>query len=304
MWLNVLKLIRWPNLVIVFITQWIVWSRLINASLHPFDLSSRLSFLYLVLLSLSTVLVAAAGYIINDIYDVNIDLINKPTKVLVSKVMSIHQCYFFYYLFLCFGFALALYLGFVFQELEFTLLFPLIAAFLHLYARFLKKTPLIGNIIISLFVAAVPFIPFLADANLVIEYANPRVIQLLLLYGGLAFLANLARELVKDMQDIQGDKAYGAKTFPVRYGLQRSKQLLYLILFLLFIILISWTFIKDISFQTYSSILLGTIPLLIVCTALILTLPSLKKASDFGKWSLGIKVFMLFGLVFLYLQTL
>jgi len=304
MWLNVLKLIRWPNLLIVFLTQWIVWSRVISTSLHTLDLTSRLSFLHLFLLSLSTVFVAAAGYIINDIYDVHIDLINKPSKVIVGRLISIQLSYLYYYLVLGLGASIVLYLGIVFNKLLFVLLYPAVAGILHLYAMKLKKTVLVGNIIISMFVGLVPFIPLLADLDQVRAYSEPRILQLLSLYGSLAFLSNLAREIVKDMQDIKGDKAYDAKTFPILFGISRSKKLLYLILFSIILLLVHWSFFYDGYSQSTAKIAFGTIPLLTICFSLLITLPKLKSPTDFGKWSLGIKVFMLCGLLFLYLQTI
>lgn len=304
MLLHFIKLVRWPNLLIVFLTQWIVWSQLMCKSLRQLGIASNLSFFQFCLLSFSTMLVAAAGYVINDIEDVKIDLINKPDKVVVGTRLTAGLCYTFYYCLLLIGFTIALFLAWQLDKFPFVMLYPLFAVLLHLYATHLKQTPLLGNILISLFVAAVPMLIFLADASELFIYANERVLHILLLYGSLAFLANLAREVIKDMQDVKGDRAYGAKTFPILFGLKNSKYLVMFSLLTIIAILMYWTFVWDIDQQSRWSIGAGTVPLLLICFGLITQLPKLESAAEFGRWSLGIKIFMLFGLLFLYLQPI
>ena len=301
---SLLKLIRWPNLLIVFITQWLVWNELIGKSLAVHNLNSNLSFFQFLLLSLSTVLVAAAGYVINDIEDIKIDLINKPDKVIVGKYILTKQCKIIYHSLLAIGFLFAVYLAWQLDEIPYLFIYPLSAACLHFYATHFKKSTLWGNLIISLFVAAVPLIIFLADIEQFSYTTDTRLYHILYLYASLAFLANLAREIVKDMQDIKGDKIFGANTFPIRFGLVPSKYLIYLLLIIIFLILLYWTWILDNAQQTKISIAFGSIPLLVIVSALIVTLQSMNSKEEFGKWSLGIKLFLLFGLLFLYLQPL
>jgi len=301
---NFIKLVRWPNLLIVFVTQCVVWFHLVNNALELKNLTSNLNLFQFLLLSLCTMIVAAAGYIINDIKDVKIDLINKPDKVIVGKFISVKTCYLFYYLLLGLGLLLAIALGWKLNKLPFVILFPMAAGCLHAYATTFKKSNLIGNILISCFVAAVPIIIFLADAEYFSFADDTRLYYILLLYALLAFLANLAREIVKDMQDVKGDKSFKASTFPIRFGFQKTRYLIYSILSSLLFILGYWTFIYDFTNQSNLSIGLGTIPLLTIALALMISLSSFNTPDDLGKWSLGIKLFMLFGLIFLYLQPL
>jgi 4-hydroxybenzoate polyprenyltransferase len=174
---------------------------------------------------------------------------------------------------------------------------------LHTYATHLKKTLLLGNILISLFVASVPVLIYLAEYENINSLNEPRLIQILILYCALAFLANLMREIVKDIQDVKGDKAYGAKTFPILFGHRKSKILLASILILLLSLILYWAFYFDASNQNFIRKGVGTIPLAIVAAILLISLPNLESAKHYGNWSNGIKLFMLFGLVFLYLQT-
>jgi len=304
MWISLLKLIRWPNLLIVFITQIIVWFQLISKTLQDQNLTSNLSFTQILLLALSTMLIAAAGYVINDIEDIKIDLVNKPNKVIVGKHILTKTCTSFYYALLVCGFVIALGLAWQLNRLPYIFLYPLAAGLLHVYATHFKKTTLLGNILISLFVASVPLLVFLADANQFNLSQHQRLYFILSLYSSLAFLANLAREVVKDLQDMKGDRIFGAKTFPIRFGFSATKYLIYFILFLILIILVYWTFFFDASAQTAISIGAGSAPLLLIIIGLIIYLAKIKTAEEFGKWSLGIKLFMLFGLFFLYLQPL
>lgn len=304
MLISLLKLIRWPNLLIVFITQSIVWFHLIRQTLENQSLSSNLSTIQFLLLSLCTIIVAAAGYVINDIEDLKIDLINKPEKVIVGKHIMTKACYSFYYMLLATGFVIVLGLAWQLDSLPYILLYPISAGALHLYATHLKKTSLLGNILVSLFVAAVPLLIFLADADQVTFHQEARVHYIIVLYASLAFLANLAREIVKDMQDQKGDQIFGATTFPIRYGFKATKYLIYFILLSIILILSYWSFVFDISFQNSVSLSLGSAPLMFIAIGLMVYLMKIKSGEQFGKWSLGIKLFMLFGLIFLYLQPL
>jgi len=134
MWLYIINLIRWPNLLIVFVTQWIVWSHLICKALVQNDTISSLNYPQFILLSLCTILVAGAGYIINDIKDVKIDLINKPQKVIVGKHLTLQFCTSYYYGLLLMGLLISIYLGWSLNKMPFVILYPIFSGLLHLYA--------------------------------------------------------------------------------------------------------------------------------------------------------------------------
>ena len=113
MWLHIIKLIRWPNLLIVAITQWIVWYNLIGHYLDQYSAKLHLPLSHFLLLTISTMIVAAGGYIINDIEDIKIDLINKPHKVIVGKHLTVQFCKTFYYSILSVGFLISVYLSLI-----------------------------------------------------------------------------------------------------------------------------------------------------------------------------------------------
>jgi 4-hydroxybenzoate polyprenyltransferase len=178
-------------------------------------------------LCLSSVVIAAAGYIINDYFDLNIDLINKPDKMVVDKI--IHRRWtIVWHLVLSFtGIALGFYLDIT------TRIFLLGASnfacvlLLFLYSISLKKKFLIGNVVISLLTAWVILVIGWCENENIINTHNrlqwQKIIRETFLYAGFAFIISLIREVIKDMEDIDGDRKYGCRTMPIVWGINATK---------------------------------------------------------------------------------
>ena len=205
-----LRLIRVQNLLIVVLTQFL--ARLFLIGPKPVSLH-LLTDLAIWLLSLSTVCIAAAGYIINDYFDVKIDLINKPERVIIGRylkrrvAMGVHQALN------VIGCLIGLYLSrWVF------LLDVLSVSLLWFYSAQFKRQPLIGNVVVSLLTA----LSFIALAVYYRQNTN-----MLLIYALFSFGISLIREIIKDMQDIRGDARFGCRTLPIIWGLRRTKYVLY-----------------------------------------------------------------------------
>ena len=208
--LGFLRLIRWPNLLIIALTQYMARLFLIG----PIDeWQLILTEINIFLISLSTLLIAAAGYVINDYFDVKIDLINKPERVIIGRyfkrrvAMSTHQ------VFNVLGCVIGLWVSkwvFLISVLSVTLLW--------LYASFFKKRPFIGNVIVSLLTG-------LSLVILAVYY--PRNRELIGLYALFAFGISLIREIIKDMEDVRGDASHGCRTLPIIWGIRRTKLFLY-----------------------------------------------------------------------------
>ena len=205
-----LRLIRVQNLLIVVLTQVLARVCLVGSTT---DIMRSLADSRLWLLSLSTVCIAAAGYIINDYFDVKIDLINKPERVVIGRylkrrvAMGIHQALN------VLGCLIGLYLSrwvFVADVLSVSLLW--------FYSAQFKRQPIIGNVVISLLTA-------LSLIVLAIYYRQNTGI--ILIYAFFSFGISLIREIIKDMQDIRGDARFGCRTLPIVWGLRRTKYLLY-----------------------------------------------------------------------------
>ncbi len=229
-----LKLIRFQNLLIIVFTQYMIKIFLIDNELNLFD---NLANLPLLLLTSSTAFIAAAGYIINDYYDVKIDNINKPEKVIIGRRMKRRFAIAFIFLFNILGLLLAFLLG------QLILLINFSSAFLlWFYSNYLKRLPFIGNFSIALLSA-------MSVALIGIYF--PQNIVLVLLFSLFAFFISLIREIVKDMEDVRGDAQFGCKTLPIVFGIRKTKQIIYIIFAIFTIILLSTQFFFHHYFVLY-----------------------------------------------------
>jgi len=222
-----LRLVRWPNLVFIIITQFLFeWC--IYARVYPIEFESSNHFQFLFIL-LASVLIAAAGYIINDYFDQNIDQINKPDKMVVNTIINRRWVIFWHMVlslaglfFTMLALPIQLYWHLVLGNLGAILL-------LWVYSTNFKKQLLIGNIIISLLTAWVILIlffakfPLLLNELLLVDHDKVRFFRLSILYASFAFIISLVREVVKDMEDIEGDQKYGCTTMPIVWGIRASK---------------------------------------------------------------------------------
>lgn len=208
-----LKLIRFPNLVIIVLTQYMAAVFLVGNEGEALRYISDPNLFKLVL---ATVLIAAAGYIINDYYDVKIDFINKPDRVVVGRVlkrrmaMVLHTAINFIGIFI--GFTLSWKIGLFCFASAFTLWF---------YSNQLKRLPLIGNCFVGLLTGAALF--------LVVMYYQQNV-YLVNIYAFFAFSITLIREIIKDIEDQKGDADFGCLTLPVVLGLRKTKWVLYFLI--------------------------------------------------------------------------
>ena len=218
-----LKLIRWQNLLFIVITQ-ILYEYCIYLPIYGSHSTYQLGFIVL-----ASVLIAAAGYIINDYFDLNIDQINKPDRVIVNNAVSRRWAIFWHLAFSLLG------LFFTVLALPPSLFWYLILAnllsilLLWLYSTNFKKQLLIGNVIISILTSWVILILFFSKTPLSVDniisadHKEIRLFRLTMLYAGFAFIISLIREVLKDMEDRIGDARYGCRTMPIVWGLPASK---------------------------------------------------------------------------------
>lgn len=222
-----LRLIRWPNLVFIVITQclfeWAIYGRV-----YPPNGSALFSNSFIQLV-LASVLIAAAGYIINDYFDQNIDQINKPEKMVVNVIIN-RRWVIFWHMTLSLAGLFFTALALPIQQYWHLVLGNLAAILLlWLYSTNFKKQLLIGNVLISLLTAWVIIILFFAKYPLVmqemlgLDHAKVRFFRLTVLYAAFAFIISLVREVVKDMEDVEGDQKYGCKTMPIVWGIRATK---------------------------------------------------------------------------------
>jgi 4-hydroxybenzoate polyprenyltransferase len=215
-----LKLIRWPNLVFIILTQ-LLFYYCIYAPLYQTN-----DYKKLIWLIVASVFIAAAGYIINDYFDLNIDQVNKPDKNVFVRTINRRWAIIWHFVFSLIGiFSTVVAVGFSKWYLVLANLFCV--ALLWFYSTSFKRQVLIGNLVISILTAWTVLILFFAYTEPHEAFmANPTSIKffrLAFLYGGFAFVISLIREAVKDMEDIEGDARYGCKTLPIISGIRTTK---------------------------------------------------------------------------------
>ncbi|MCC5927703.1 MAG: geranylgeranylglycerol-phosphate geranylgeranyltransferase [Cyclobacteriaceae bacterium] len=208
--LGFLKLTRFPNLIMIGLSQYLSVIFLVSYT------SDHLSIFFsteLFLLSASTIVIAAAGYIINDYYDVKIDYVNKPDRVVVGKLIKRRIVLISHTLLNLIGVAIGFYLSFYIGIINFFSAF-----LLWLYSNRLKHIAFAGNFTIALLTGL---------ALLVVAVFYKENSFLVINYSVFAFSISLIREIVKDMEDVKGDERFGSKTLPVLLGIHKTKIILY-----------------------------------------------------------------------------
>ncbi len=213
--LKFFDLIRWRNLLIVILTQYTARIFLVGKGQ---DLMESVLDSKQFLITLSTVLVAASGYIINDYFDIKIDQVNKPDEVVIGRyinrryAMLAHQ-------------ALNIAAAVISFSVSFKVFLVNIIAMtlLWFYASVYKKQAFIGNFLVA----------GLTGASLVVMAVYyPENDLLINVYALFAFGISLIREIIKDIEDLRGDKKYGSRTLPIIWGLRKTKALLFAFMFL------------------------------------------------------------------------
>lgn len=227
--MSYLKLIRYQNLLFIALVQILIKYGLFN----PLNIETNLNSLHFTLLVFATISLAAAGYIINDIYDLAIDKINKPTKVIVGKKITETTANRLFIILNVLGVGIGFYLANSIEKPVFAAIFVVISASLYLYASHLKGVLLLGNFIISALVAMSLLIVPVFDLLPVITPNNQEalsaVFKIVLHFSIFAFGINFIREIIKDLQDINGDKNGGLNTLPIALGRKRTTSIAFLL---------------------------------------------------------------------------
>ncbi len=218
--------IRPVNMVIIVLTQLLVYVAYVLPISIGDPLQNYPPFIYYLLITLITCIVVAGGYIINDIFDIEIDKINKPHSVLQQpkKWMFVYKSLFIM------GLILVVYVSFRLNELLFTPIYILTWLVLLHYSKRWKCKPLIGNVVVALLSSAAVLIVLAPGFSIYITYETEHFKDLFLpviYYTAMAFMLSLMREIVKDMEDVEGDRTLHCRTLVVSAGLTKTKVLVH-----------------------------------------------------------------------------
>ena len=247
--LDFFKLIRWKNLVIVALTQYLIRYTL----LIPFVEFLSLNNMQFLLLVISTVLVAAAGYIINDYFDILVDQLNER-KVIVGNTIKRREAMALHFIFSGLGVGIGFFLGWKvgMWNLGFINLFS--ASALWFYSTHFKRNYLSGNLLISLLSALVLLIVAVYDILPASEQNDINAIvifKIICIYAAFAFITTLIREIVKDLEDLEGDQKMGYETYAIVSGKKKAKNIVQT-LSLLTIFGVAWILHSQFQADLYS----------------------------------------------------
>lgn len=301
---SLLPLIRWPNLLIVTLSLCFIYFFVISRALGINPLSDGMNGLQLFLLVISTVLISIGGYIVNDIFDINSDSINKPGKNIIGIQISVQKAYTWYWVTTISGILAGTIASYLVNQINFSLIFVFSAGLLWFYSQKYSCQPLIGNIVIS-FLSALSFgivwlFEFYALSNNSSVFVNvqnsfPFVTRIVLIYMGFAFMVSLLREIIKDIEDYKGDNRFGCRTLPVKFGISTSTVIALLIAF---ISLIASIIVQYYFYNIDYLLMLGSFVIIdILIITIIVKIFKASKKNDYSKLSTFIKLLMLTGIL-------
>ena len=298
-----LKLIRIENLLIMAITQ-ICMKYLVFAPLNEY---SKFTPTLFTISLLSTLLIAAAGYIINDYFDVKTDKINRPETVVIDVIIKRRMAMILHIIFNAVGLLLGFYLALKCHSILLLTFQLLSILLLWFYSTHFKKQLLIGNLVVSLLSATVPLMPMVYDYYLMGEidplvslFIGDYIKTLVIIvfgYSAFAFLTSFAREVIKDMEDYKGDIQTGGKTMPIVWGMITSKVVTFFLIVITIglLLLACFKFFKEQQFiGVYYILGAAVLPLILLITQTIRA----KTSKDFKMASLLLKFIMVTGIAF------
>lgn len=234
-------IIRPLNLLIILVTMYIFKLGLINLFIQNPALNNFNYFLFVS----ATILITAAGYIINDIYDVKTDSVNDK-KLIIGKNISKKSALNWYYILNLLSIIIIVYVSNFIGKITLALIFILTIIMLWFYSKSLKSTFLLGNLLVSgiiaLSITNIYFFDILPVYNL-----NPSsgiILKIIIVFSLFAFITNLKREIIKDVIDINGDRSIDANTLPIKLGVKSTKKIIIFLNTVLILIISFWQYFQ------------------------------------------------------------
>ncbi len=303
--INFLRLIRYKNLLIIVLTQYLMRFSIIKPILEVYEFKLQFSELHFFFLVMATVFITAAGYVINDYFDTKTDLVNRPETVIIGTKLNRRWGILLHIIFNVIGIGLGAYISFYIGIPMLTMVFVLITGILWFYSTTYKRQFLIGNIIVAILTALVPLIVILFEIPLLNkEYGLlmqemkadfTHIIIWVSAFALFAFLLTLIREIIKDVEDFEGDSVYGRKTMPIVFGVLNTKIVIitFVLLTVFSLLYINFRFLNDRITLGYFVVMI-ILPLIYLVYAII----SAENKKDYHKASNLSKIIMLAGIMY------
>jgi 4-hydroxybenzoate polyprenyltransferase len=306
----ILKLVRAKNLLIIVFTQYLMRYAVIHPMLESNGYELQFSDFNFFLLVLTTVLLTAAGYVINDYFDTGTDLVNRPDEVVVGRVINRRSAMTIHLVLNIMAIIIGFYISLQIHLWKLVIVYIIITALLWTYSSSYKKMFLIGNIIVALLTAMVPMMTVLYE----IPALNQKYSEVLLMIGqdfydiffwvtgfsGFAFITTLTREIIKDAEDFEGDNAYGSRSIPVVAGIKSTKLItsgLNLITIAL-IIIVYFQYVAIPTKADYLSMAYIGVLLILPISLLTIIIINAKEKKDWKRAGDILKLVMLAGVLY------
>jgi len=295
--MNYLKLIRYQNLFMLALMQLIFRYGFLELQNIPLALADW-QYILLVLASMS---IAAGGYIINNIFDVETDTENKPHNVIVGRFISETKAYNLYIGFTVIGVVIGFYLSNAIGKPSLASIFIVIAAILYFYATSLKQSLLIGNITVALMLSFSVIIIGIFDLFPITNEENRPTMGLLfsilLDYAIFAFIINFVREIIKDLEDVVGDASQEMSTLPIVFGIKNTVKIVFGLSIIPLVLILNYIntnlFAYELIYGTLYGLVFIVAPLLYFTTKIL----SSNTKKEFHHLSIVLKWILFFGIL-------
>jgi 4-hydroxybenzoate polyprenyltransferase len=308
--LQYIKILRPSNILIIFFTQILIRYCVLEPLLFSMDLALQMPLFDFSMLVAASILIASAGYVINDYFDVKTDRINRPESVIVDRIISRRKSMLWHIVLNGIGLFLALVVAVRAGNFQLFLIQFMTVGLLWFYSTDFKKQFFIGNFVVALLTALVPIVVVIYELPWQRKFYDNLMEIYNLNFGStfyfvgtfalFAFLTNLVREIIKDIEDAFGDEATGCRTMPIVLGIDKTKYVIYFILGLTVLLL------SNIVYANYTP--RDILPTLYIVFLVILPLVSLfyfvfkaQLKKEFSFISRILKVVMVIGLCFSFI---
>jgi len=319
-----IKLIRLPNLLIIVLTQYAIRYAIMYPMLTLSGFELLMPDIDFFLLSLSTVMIAASGYIINDYFDVKIDRVNRPDKIIIGKHIKRRVAMGAHTVINVVAIIIGAYVAYQVGNWKLIIIQIGSAGALWYYSVSFKRQVLVGNVVVALLAALVPFVAGFYElvlqhlliedtVNQIMFYLEPgtpyeevmiafeqilaNTMKWVLGFSFFAFMSTLVREIIKDIEDYEGDKKYQANTLPVAYGKRKAKIAAQFFM-LIMIGLIGYLQYMQLKATDLTSFMYFLFTVQVPLVFVIYQLYKAKEKKEFHQLSTYMKVIMLTGILY------